>query len=290
MVQSRATQLRQMLQGDRLIMAPGAYDGISARLIEQSGFPALYMTGAGTASSRLGYPDIGLLTLTEMADAAKNVVNAVSIPVICDVDTGYGNALNLMRTVREFKSIGVAAIQIEDQITPKRCGHIAGKQLVSCSEMVKKIRAAIHERGDHDLVIIARTDAIAVTGFEDALERGKAFVEAGADVLFIEAPTSVAQMERISKEFSSVPLLINIVDGGGKTPCLSAGELERMGFKLAIYPAVAWLSAIKSIQKTLAVLKEEGSSQSRMKEMATFEEMFGIVGLPQCVALEKEYL
>ena len=290
MATSMARILREKLHQNKLIMAPGAYDGISARLVEEAGFPALYLTGAGVASSRLGMPDIGLLTLPEMMDTAKNIVNSVNIPVICDIDTGYGNALNLMRAVRESLRTGLAAVQIEDQITPKRCGHISGKQLVDREEMVKKIRAAVRERGENELVLIARTDAIAVHGFEDAIDRGRAYVEAGADVLFVEAPTTVEQMRSICCEFKGVPLLVNIVEGGGKTPCLSARELQEMGYRMAIYPVAAWVSAIKAIRDTLAVLKAEGTTFGRADQMVSFKDMFELVGLSSCVELEKEFL
>ena len=185
-VQQRRERLRKLLDGNSLIVAPGAYDALSARLIEQTGFPALYITGAGVASSRLGLPDIGLTTMTEVLETAKNIVATTSIPVICDVDTGYGNVLNLMRTVKEFERIGVAGIQVEDQITPKRCGHTEGKQLISTGEMVSKIKAFKQAREDDHFLLIARTDAIAVYGFDHAIERARTYAEAGADVLFVE--------------------------------------------------------------------------------------------------------
>ena len=290
MSNNAAQRLRTMLGKKQLTMAPGAYDGISARLVEQAGFEALYITGAGVASTRLGMPDIGLITMSEMADVAKNIVNATSLPVICDTDTGYGNALNLMRTVREFKRLGVAAIQIEDQITPKRCGHTEGKQLVSQDEMVKKIQAAVDERGDSDMMLIARTDAIAVNGLDDALARARAYVNAGADVLFVEAPDTEEQMRIINTTFPDVPLLANIVEGGGKTPCLSAKELESMGYRLAIYPISAWVSAIKAMQETLRVLRAEGSTATRSHAMVSFHEMFETVRLSGFLNLEKKFL
>jgi carboxyvinyl-carboxyphosphonate phosphorylmutase len=290
MTKSKAAVLRSMLKENKLIMAPGAYDGITARLVEEAGFPAIYVTGAGVASTRLGMPDIGLITMSEMVDAAKNIAACTTIPVICDIDTGYGNALNLMRSVREFKNTGVAAIQIEDQITPKRCGHTGGKQVVSKEEMVNKIKAAVLERGDSDLVLIARTDAIQVNGFEDALDRAKAYAEAGADVLFVEAPKTEEQMKRVTVELKHVPLLINLVERGGDTPCLPAKQLEAMGFKIAIYPVTAWVSAIKAIRKNLKVLKEQGATDSCAADMASFQEMFDLVDRPKYVALEKTYV
>ena len=290
MTQSKAAILRSMLKEKKLIMAPGAYDGITARLVQEAGFPAIYITGAGVASSRLGMPDVGLITLPEMLDVAKNVCACTDVPVICDIDTGYGNALNLMRSVREFKNTGLAAIQIEDQITPKRCGHTGGKQVISKEEMVNKIKAAIVERGDSDLVLIARTDAIQVNGFEDALDRAKAFAAAGADVIFVEAPKTEEQMQRITEELKGTPLLINLVERGGDTPCLPAEKLETMGYNIAIYPVTAWVSAIKAIRQNLKTLKEEGSTDSCADKMASFQEMFDLVDRPKFVELEKKYV
>ena len=279
-----------MLEENKLIMAPGAYDGITARLVEEAGFPAVYITGAGVASTRLGMPDIGLITMSEMVDVAKNIAACTTIPAICDIDTGYGNALNLMRSIREFKNTGVAAVQIEDQITPKRCGHTGGKHVISKEEMVNKIKAAVAERGDSDLVLIARTDAIQVNGFEDALDRAKAYAAAGADVLFVEAPGDEDQMKRITKEFKGTPLLINLVERGGDTPCLPAKKLEAMGFSIAIYPVTAWVSAIKAIRENLKILRTEGSTDSCADRMASFQEMFDLVDRPKFVALEKKYV
>ncbi len=290
MAQSKAAVLRSMLRENKLIMAPGAYDGITARLVEEAGFGAIYITGAGVAGTRLGMPDIGLVTLPEMVDVAKNIVACTTVPVICDIDTGYGNALNLMRSIREFKNTGVAAVQVEDQITPKRCGHTGGKQVISKEEMVNKIRAAVLERGDADLVLIARTDAIQVNGLEDALDRAKAYAAAGADVLFVEAPKTVEQMKRIVDELKGTPLLINLVERGGDTPCLPAKDLEALGYSIAIYPVTCWVSAIKAIRENLKVLKEEGSTDSCADRMASFKEMFDMVDRPKFVELEKKYV
>lgn len=288
MSEKTSTKLRKLLDGNKMIVAPGAFDALSARLIEHAGFPAVYVTGAGVASSRLGVPDIGLTTMNEVLETAKNIVNVTDIPVICDTDTGYGNALNLMRTVREFERIGVAAIQVEDQITPKRCGHTEGKQLVSRDEMVKKIEAFQYAK-QSDLALIARTDAIAVNGFEDAIDRAKAYVKAGADVLFVEAPRTIEEMKRIP-ELLTVPLLVNMVEGGAKTPLLPIEELEAMGFRIAIYPTSAWMAAIKAIQGVLKELKENGSTDGFAEHMVSFEEMFEIVGFSHYKALEQQYL
>lgn len=290
MEQKRSSQLRKLIKGNRIIVAPGAFDALSARLIEQAGFPAVYVTGAGVASSRLGVPDIGLTTMNEVLETAKNIVSVTNIPVICDADTGYGNALNLMRTTQDFERIGVAAIQVEDQITPKRCGHTEGKQLVSMEEMVKKIEAFRYAKQTEDFVLIARTDAIAVNGFEDAIERARAYAQAGADVLFVEAPRTIEEMKRIPELLSDVPLLVNMVEGGGKTPLLPVRELEAMGFRIAIYPASAWMAAIKAMQGVLRELKEHGSTDGFSEHMVSFQEMFEVVGLAQYRALEAKYL
>lgn len=284
-----STQLRRLLANDKIIVAPGAFDALSARLVEQAGFPSVYITGAGVASSRLGVPDIGLATMSEVLETAKNIVSATSIPVICDTDTGYGNALNLMRTAREFERIGVAAIQVEDQITPKRCGHTEGKQLIPKEEMVKKIEAFHYGKQSDDFLLIARTDAIGVNGFEDAIDRASAYAKAGADILFVEAPRTIEEMKRIP-ELLDVPLLVNMVEGGGKTPVLPVKELETMGFRIAIFPTSAWMAAIRAIQGVLKELKEKGSTKGFAEHMASFQEMFEVVGLSHYRALEKKYL
>ena len=288
-VLQRRDQLQRLLNGDRLIVAPGAYDALSARLIEQAGFPAIYITGAGVASSRLGVPDIGLATMTEVLETAKNVVAATRIPVICDADTGYGNALNLMRTAKEFERIGVAAIQIEDQVTPKRCGHTEGKQLISTDEMVQKVEAFKQAREDDRFLLIARTDAIAVYGFDHAIERAMAYAEAGADVLFVEAPRTTEELRRIPRILKGTPLLVNMVDGGG-TPPVNTNTLESLGFRIAIFPTTAWMAAIKGVQRAMRELSEKGTLEDYAGHMASFEEMFEVVGLSHYRSLERQFL
>ncbi|SBW05847.1 Carboxyvinyl-carboxyphosphonate phosphorylmutase [uncultured delta proteobacterium] len=292
MAPSKASQFRSMLKGDRLIVAPGVYDGISASVANQMGFPALYITGAGIASSRLGMPDVGLVTMSEMVESARSIANIADVPVVCDIDTGYGNALNLMRTIREFADTKIAGVQMEDQITPKRCGHIANKQLVSKDEMAAKIKAAVEARGEGDLVLIARTDAIAVNGFADAIDRAKAYAAAGADVLFVEAPTTREQMADVVKELKPLrlPLMVNLVTGGGKTPCLPAKELEEMGFTFAIYPMACWAGSIAGIRKSLTALKAAGSLDSCEDFLTPFKDAFELVGISKYVALEKKFL
>jgi carboxyvinyl-carboxyphosphonate phosphorylmutase len=251
------SMLREMLKAPGIIVAPGAYDGFSARLIEAAGFTCVYMTGAGTAASHLGQPDLGLATMTEMAAHARHLSSCVSLPVIADADTGYGNVLNVVRTVREYERAGVAGLHLEDQVAPKKCGHIAGKQVIPAREFADKIRAAAEYRTDPDFVIIARTDARAVTGLDDAIERGNLYAEAGADVIFVEAPQTEEEIHRVAREVRA-PLLANMVQGG-RTPAVKADALERLGFKIAIFPAVCMAAAVSAIEGALARLKETGT-------------------------------
>jgi len=276
-----------MLQAPGIIVAPGAYDGFSARLIEAAGFQAVYMTGAGTAASHLGQPDLGLATLTEMANHAGHLASAVSLPVIADADTGYGNALNVARTVKSFERAGAAAIQLEDQSLPKRCGHLDGKTLVPAAEMVGKIKAALDARAE--ALIIARTDAIAVEGFDFALERAERYLEAGADVLFIEALRSVEDMKAATKRFGSrAPLLANMVEGG-KTPVLSATELEAMGFRIAIFPGALVRHLAFSAKNFLEALQKEGNTAPLRDRMFDFNGLNAVIGTPEMLALGKKY-
>ncbi len=209
-----ARRLRELLAGAEPIVAPGAYDGLSARLVEQAGFPAVYMTGFGASASLLGRPDVGLLSFGEMAGHARRLVQAVEVPVIADADDGYGNPLNVVRTVREYEAAGVAALHIEDQVSPKRCGHMEGKEVIAASEMVEKVRAAVEARRSPELVIIARTDARALEGLDGALERARRYRDAGADMLFVEAPESEEEVALVAEAFPDTPLLFNWVEGG----------------------------------------------------------------------------
>jgi 2-methylisocitrate lyase-like PEP mutase family enzyme len=217
------TRLRELLARPGCIMAPGAYDALSARMIARAGFEAVYMTGYGTSVTRLGMPDVGLLTASEMLDNTSRIVDASGLPVEVDIDTGYGNAINVARTVRDFEKAGAAALHLEDQVSPKRCGHLQGKRVISTAEMVGKIKAACDARRDPDLVLIIRTDAIAVEGIEAALERGERYREAGADMLFIEAPIGREQTERVARHFAGVPLIYNMA-ASGKSPDIPADE------------------------------------------------------------------
>ncbi|NOT53265.1 MAG: isocitrate lyase/PEP mutase family protein [Deltaproteobacteria bacterium] len=280
------TTLRRMLNEPGIIVAPGAYDGISARLIERHGFKAVYMTGAGTAASALGQADLGLTTLTEMATHAAHIAGCISLPLIADADTGYGNPLNVIRTVREYERAGVAALHLEDQVFPKKCGHIAGKAVIPMKEFAEKIRAAAENRTDPDFIIIARTDARAVNGIDDAIERGLRYREAGADVIFVEAPTSREEIERVAREIKA-PLLSNQVPGG-KTPGLTVTELEQLGYKMVIFPVVSLMSATLAIESALTKLKERGTDWHEGPVLSPMD-IFQRVGIDWWLEAEKKY-
>jgi carboxyvinyl-carboxyphosphonate phosphorylmutase len=281
-----STRFRQLLAQPGLIVAPGAYDGLSAKLIEQTGFDVVYATGGGISRS-CGYPDIGLLTMTEVLMHLRCIVEATALPVIGDCDTGYGNALNVMRAVREFERVGVAAFHLEDQITPKRCGHYEGKEVISCEEMCKKLEAALEARTDPDLVIIARTDACAMHGLDDAIWRGKEFARVGADMIFVEAPRNHDELKRIAAEIDR-PLVANMVKGG-KTPLLSAAELEALGYKLAIFASDVQRAAIYGMREVLKIMKRDGTPE-HFAQTIDFPERDVIIGLEQIEALEERFL
>ena len=280
--------LRQMMTGKQIVVAPGAHDALTAKIIEQVGFSAVYMTGYGQAASHLGKPDVGLLTLTEMVARASNIVEAVNVPVIADADTGFGNAVNVMRTLREYEKAGVAAIQLEDQVAPKKCGHMTGRQVVSKEEMVGKIKAAVDVRTDPDLMIIARTDARTVHGIGEALERAKAYEEAGADILFIESPETVEEMKQITTSFK-VPVLANMVEGG-RTPFLPVQELQGLGYDLVIFPTASTYLVTKALTRLMTVLKDTGTTASLIPEMITFEEFNDLIGLTKIREIESIYV
>jgi len=280
------TQLRQLLAREGAVIAPGVADALNARLVAKHGFEAIYMTGAGTTATRLGMPDVGLLTMTEMVDNAARIADAGGLPVIADADNGYGGVLNVRRTIQSYERAGVAAIHLEDQIIPKRCGHLAGKQVVSIEEMVSKIKAATDARVDRDFLLIARTDAIAVEGFERALERAEIYRAAGADVIFVEAPNR-EQLPKIAPRVKA-PLLYNLA-ASGKTPFLTKAEIERLGFKLIIYPNWIVLAQIRAASRVLQTLKETGSIAGLANEVASFREFFDLVGMQEVQALESRY-
>ncbi|HEY7163007.1 MAG TPA: oxaloacetate decarboxylase [Candidatus Binatia bacterium] len=281
-------KLKELLRRDTLLVAPGCFDGLSARLVEEAGFEAAYLSGGAVARS-MGIPDIGLVTMSEVIERAAQVVSAVSIPVIADADTGYGNAINLVRTVREFERVGVAAIHIEDQITPKRCGHLDGKEVIPLAEMEKKLEAAMTTRTDPDFCLIARTDARGVHGLDDAIARGEAFKKLGVDAIFVEAPQSEAELEAIPRKLKGIPLLVNVFKGG-KTPMLPMDRLQSMGYRIAIYPSETQRAAIYAMRTALTVLKQEGTTESIDSALTTFKDRDKIVGLDDWQDLERQYL
>lgn len=282
------TKFRALLREERCVVAPGVADALAARLVALEGFEAVYMTGFGTSLTRLGMPDVGLLTATEMVDNASRIVDASGLPVIADADTGYGNPINMRRTVRDYEKAGVAGVHVEDQVWPKRCGHLAGKRVIPTAEMAAKIKAACDARHDPDFVIIARTDAIAVEGRQAAIERGERYREAGADMLFIEAPVGRDEVERVANHFRGVPLLYNMA-ASGKTPDLAVDELGRLGFRLAIYPNWVILAAIPAMQNLLRELKRTGTIAHLRDQVATFKQFTEIAGLPEIQRLEERY-
>ena len=281
------TRLRQLLREPGIITAPGAYDCLTAKIIEMEGFPAIYMTGSGTAASRIGQADLGLTTQTEMVGNASNIVSIVGVPVIADADTGYGGILNIHRTVREYERAGVAALHIEDQDVPKRCGHLDDKEVIGADEMVLKIQAAVEARTDDDLVIIARTDALAVTGMDDTLARCEKYVRAGADVLFVEAIRTTEEIDLITSTFD-VPLLYNFVEKG-KSPLIPAAELERLGFKIVIYPGSAMFTVCKVVADVMREIKERGTTERLVDNMVSPVEFFETVGLSELLALDARF-
>jgi 2-methylisocitrate lyase-like PEP mutase family enzyme len=280
------TRLRQLLTRPGALMAPGVADALHAKLVRRHGFEALYMTGAGTTAVRLGMPDVGLLTMTEMVDNATRIADASGLPLIADADNGYGGVLNVRRTIQAYERAGVAAVHLEDQDMPKRCGHLMGKQLVPAEEMVAKIRAAADARTDPDFVLIARTDAVAVEGFEPAIERALRYKDAGADVLFVEAP-SAEQLPKIAPRLDA-PLLYNMATSG-KTPFLGREEIERLGFKLIIYPNWLLLAAMRAANQVLTTLKQTGTIAEVAKEVPSFKEFFDLLGMPEVQELEARY-
>ena len=280
-------KLRALLAKPGYAIVPGAHDTLTAKLVELAGFDGVYLTGGGY-SRACGYPDIGLLTLTEITQYNSRTVDALEIPVIADMDAGYGNALNVIRAVREYEKTGVAAFHLEDQVSPKKCGHYEGKQLVSRQEMVGKIKAAVDTRRDADMVIIARSDARAVEGLQASIDRVNAYLEAGADVGFVEAPQSADELASAARQLSK-PALANIFEGG-KTPALPAAELEAMGYRIGIYPSQTHRAAIAAAKRVLAVLKRDGDTAAIESELATFNDREDAVNAAKWRQLETRYL
>jgi 2-methylisocitrate lyase-like PEP mutase family enzyme len=281
--------LRERLKRKPILLAPGVYDAFSALLAEQAGFEALYLSGASIAYTRLGRSDVGLVTASEVENTLANIRERVALPLIVDADTGFGNALNVMRTVKMLERAGASAIQLEDQTSPKRCGHLDGKSLIAAAEMCGKIRAALDARVSADTLIVARTDAVAVEGLDAALERAEAYLEAGADVLFAEALASVEQMKQaLARIDGRAPLLANMVEGG-KTPLLAADELERLGFRIAIFPGGTVRALAHALQQYFAGLKAAGTTAPQRSRMLDFTALNRVLGTPELLALGKRY-
>ncbi len=283
------TRFRELITREEILPAMGGYDALSASLIENAGGEVVYMSGSSVSTSTHAYPDVGVTTMTEMVTRARQMVNAVDVPVFCDADTGYGNPINVMRTVEEYESAGVAGIHIEDQTFPKKCGHFDDKSVVPTEEMVQKVRAASDARSDDDFVLIARTDARAVEGFEAAVERSHAYLDAGADVLFFEAPTSEDELRRVGEEFGEdVPLIANMTEGG-ETPLFSADEFEAMGFDVVLYPATGFKAAARAMRDVYGEIAETGTQEGVMDELVSWRGRNEITGLEETIELEKEY-
>jgi 2,3-dimethylmalate lyase len=287
---SKGTVLRSLLQRPGLIIAPGVYDALSARICEMVGFEAVSHSGYGTAAATLGRPDIGLLDMTEMVRQVGSVAKAVEIPVLGDADTGFGNAVNVFRTVQEYIRAGAAGLFIEDQVLPKRCGHMRGKQVVSKAEMLGKLRAAMDSRDelDPDFVIMCRTDAIAVNGFEDALDRAKAAADLGVDMIFVEALETREQMERVGREIR-LPLMLNLIEGG-RTPLITYADAETLGFKYIALAVTALSAAAKGMYDVMRRVREDGASNAYLDRLFTFQEFAQVVRLDRFRQMEDRYL
>lgn len=284
---TRHRALRERMAAPGIVVAPGCYDCISARLVEVSGFDALYVTGSGVSMSALGAPDMGALSFGEILDRVRRICDAVSIPVIADADTGYGGPLNVIRTMREFERAGVSAVQFEDQEWPKKCGHEPGRKVASSREMEQRIKAAADARVDPDVMIVARTDAIALEGFEAALERAERYREAGADILFVEAPQSEAELGQVPKRLG-VPCLANMVEGG-RTPVLPFPTLEALGFKVAIYPNSLTRLFARAGQDLLSSLRTTGSTAAMANQMLDHNQLWTLFENERWQALEKKF-
>lgn len=285
---NRRARLRALLDAGEPVLAPGAYDALSARLVERAGFEAVYMTGFGTTAGLLGRPDVGLLSGTEMTANAGRLADAVDLPLIADADTGYGNPINVIRTVRDYERAGVAALHLEDQVMPKRCGHLAGKQVVPVGDMTAKIRAAVDARTDPDLLIIARTDAAAVDGLDAAIDRARRFADAGADLLFVEAPTSEADIERVADELSGHRLVFNWAEGG-RTPALSRDRLTELGFALVLFPVGTLLAATAGMTELLERLRADGTPAAMLDRLGGLDAFAEFAGIGEIRELEDAY-
>lgn len=279
---------QELIRQDKPFILPGAYDAMTARLIEEFEFPAIYATGAGISNAQLGWADVGLTTVSEIADIVSRMADVTTIPIVVDGDTGFGNAINVMRTIKQLERAGASAIQLEDQVSPKKCGHFSGKQVITKEEMVGKIKAALDARTDQNLAIIARTDALAVYGMEEAIDRAHAYKEAGADVLFVEAPTTIDELSLITKEIPNVPHIINLVEGG-RTPLVSLEEAEKLGFQIVLCANTILRSAIKGIRDSLTILSKDESQANIQDYICSWEERQELFKLKEINDLEQKY-
>jgi methylisocitrate lyase len=282
------SKIFELIKKEGILVLPVVYDALTARIAEQAGFPAILMGGYSVSAVRLGKPDVGYLTMTEMAAQVKIIAEAVSVPLIADGDTGYGNPLNVMRTLEEYQRAGAAGIILEDQKFPKRCGHMEGKQVIPMEEHLQKLAAAIEARGDRDTLIIARTDSLTPLGLPEAIRRGKAYRDAGVDAVFVEAPQTVDELRAIREAIPDVPLVANIIEGG-KTPVLSAGELKEMGYEICFCSLTAVLVSAKAIMNAMIHLRREGSSAGLADQMFSFAEFNELIGLKEYSSLEKRF-
>jgi 2,3-dimethylmalate lyase len=284
-----SARLRALLARPEPTLAPGAFDALSARVVESAGFDAVYMTGFGSSASLLGQPDVGLLTEHEMMENARRMAQAITLPLIADADTGYGNPLNVIRTVRDYERAGIAALHIEDQVSPKKCGHMDRKRVIPAEEMVAKIRAAAEARSAEDgIVIIARTDARAMEGLDAAIDRAQRYRDAGADVLFVEAPQRMDEIETVAQRLSGTPLLFNWAEGG-KTPPVALTDLTALGFKLIIFPISLLLAATQAMRAAAATIRADGSPINLIATLPSFQQFTDFIGLPEVKAIESRY-
>ncbi|AMO87639.1 2,3-dimethylmalate lyase [Solibacillus isronensis B3W22] len=284
----KTEMFQQLLASKDTFILPGAFDAMTARIIEETGFKAIYATGAGISNAQLGWADVGLTTLTEIAQVVSWMSEVTTVPIVVDADTGFGNAINMQRTVKVLEKAGAAALQIEDQVMPKKCGHFNGKEVISKDEMVGKIKAALDARTDDQLAIIARTDALGVLGFDEAIERANAYKEAGAHAIFVEAPTTYEQLSRITKEVPGIPQIINLVEGG-KTPLVSRQEAQNLGFQIMLCANSALRGAIKGAADALQILKRDESQENIHDVICTWEQRQELFKLKEIQQLEKQY-
>jgi methylisocitrate lyase len=282
-----ATRVHALLEKERILIFPGVYDALGAKLVERTGFPLTFISGYSVAATQLGLPDFGYLTQTEMVAVSKRVCGAVSIPIIIDADTGYGNALNVIRTVNELIDAGAAGCFLEDQVWPKRCGHMKGKRVIPVEEQIQKIRAAVDARRGRDFFIVARTDARQVNGLEDAIRRCRRYKEAGADALFVEAPGSAEELATIAKALPP-PLVANMLEGG-VTPLLAKDELDKLGFQLVVCPLTALYASAKAMQAMFQILKTAGTTRAALDQLLPFQQFHDLLGLDAYYALDEQY-